>query len=380
MLGPDLLKSSSSTQCRAHHVLVHPAIFSRKRNPVDSPSPGPAGAQGGDLADQFIDRRTRAKQVRSTLTRYPALSPSLVLLGAIVVFGLLNSRFLAPTNLSLITQQVAVVGAVAVAQTVIILTAGIDLSVGAAMILVSMVMASSTADAGVPVVLGLGLGLLAGLATGAFNGLLVTRFHLPPFIVTLGTLSVFTAMTLLYTNGTVISGQSMPATLTWTGTSFGIFGVQVTYGVVMMLVICAAIAFLLGRTGWGRHVYAVGDNREAARLAGVRVNRVLVSVYLVAGAVLAMAAWIQIGRSNAASPNAGIDLNLDSITAVVIGGTSLFGGRGLIWGSLLGALIVGVFRNGLSLLGLDVLWQTLAVGLLIIVAVIVDQWIRQART
>jgi fructose transport system permease protein len=126
-------------------------------------------------------------------------------------------------------------------------------------------------------------------------------------------------------------------------------------------------------------VYAVGDDTGAARLAGVSVTRVLLSVYVVAGLVFALAAWIQIGRTNAASPSVSSDLNLDSITAVVIGGTSLFGGRGIIWGSLLGAVIVGVFRNGLSLAGLDVLYQTLAVGALIIVAVSVDQWIRKAR-
>lgn len=148
----------------------------------------------------------------------------------------------------------------------------------------------------------------------------------------------------------------------------------------MMLLLYIAVAFITGKTARGRHVYAVGDDKEAARLAGIPVNRVLMSVYLAAGAVLAVGAWIQIGRTNAASPNAGVDLNTDSITAVVIGGTSLFGGRGSIWGSLLGALIVGVFRNGLSLAGTDVLYQTLAVGILIIIAVSVDQWIRKVKS
>jgi fructose transport system permease protein len=146
-----------------------------------------------------------------------------------------------------------------------------------------------------------------------------------------------------------------------------------------MLLLYIVVAFVLGKTAWGRHVYAVGDDPESARLAGISVNRVLMSVYVVAGAIMAIGAWTQIGRANAASPNAGTDINLDSITAVVIGGTSLFGGRGTIWGSLLGALIVGVFRNGLALAGLDVLYQTLAVGILIVVAVSLDQWIRKVR-
>lgn len=333
-----------------------------------------------DLAEEFLDRTTPLSRLRGLMHRYPAISPAVVLVIAIIVFGMLNERFLNPANLSLITQQVAVVGTLAIAQTLIILTAGIDLSVGAVMVLSSMVIAQFTVQNGVSPVLGLIAGLLVALAAGALNGFLVTRLRLPPFIVTLGTLNVFVALTLLYSNGATVRGGDMPDLLTWTGTTFSIGGVNFTMGVLMMLVLYVVIAFILSQTAWGRHVYAVGDDKEAARLAGISVSRVLMSVYLAAGAILAIGAWIQIGRSNAASPNAGTDLNLDSITAVVIGGTSLFGGRGTIWGTLLGALIVGVFRNGLSLAGLDVLWQTFAVGVLIVLAVSVDQWIRKVRT
>ncbi|HEY9366343.1 MAG TPA: ABC transporter permease [Agromyces sp.] len=332
-----------------------------------------------DLAEEFLDRTTPLSRVRNVLHRYPAVSPAIVLVLAVIVFGLLNDRFLNPANLSLITQQVAVVGTLAVAQTLIILTAGIDLSVGAVMVLSSMVMAQTSVQLGLPGVLALLLGLVVGLAAGAFNGFLVTRLKLPPFIVTLGTLSIFVALTLLYSGGATIRGAEMPELLTSMGATFNIGGVNFTVGVLMMLLLYVVVALILGKTAWGRHVYAVGDDPEAARLAGISVNRVLMSVYLAAGAILALGAWIQIGRTNAASPNAGAELNLDSITAVVIGGTSLFGGRGTVWGTLLGALIVGVFRNGLSLAGLDVLWQTFAVGVLIIVAVSVDQWIRKVR-
>jgi fructose transport system permease protein len=332
-----------------------------------------------DLAEEFLDRTTPLSRIRNTLHRYPAISPAIVLVLAVIVFGLLNDRFLNPANLSLITQQVAVVGTLAIAQTLIILTAGIDLSVGAVMVLSSMVIAQSSVQLGLPAVLALLLGLVVGLGAGALNGFLVTRLKLPPFIVTLGTLNIFVALTLLYSGGATVRGAEMPPLLTWTGATFSLGGVNFTVGVVMMLLLYIAIAFILAKTSWGRHLYAVGDDPESARLAGIRVNRVLMSVYLAAGAILAVGAWIQIGRTNAASPNAGIDLNLDSITAVVIGGTSLFGGRGTVWGTLLGALIVGVFRNGLSLAGLDVLWQTFAVGVLIVVAVSVDQWIRKVR-
>ncbi len=335
---------------------------------------------GPDLATEFLDRRTALSGIRNALHRYPAISPAVVLAVSVIVFGLLNDRFLLPSNLSLITQQVAVVGTLAIAQTLIILTAGIDLSVGAVMVLSSMVIAQTAARDGLPAIVALLIGLVVGLAAGAFNGLLVTRLKLPPFIVTLGTLNIFIALTLLYSNGATVRGGEMPAIIPATGTTFPLGGVNISIGVVMMLVLYVAIAFILRNTAWGRHVYAVGDDKEAARLAGIQVNRVLLSVYLAAGAILAVGAWIQIGRSNAASPNAGADINLDSITAVVIGGTSLFGGRGTVWGTLLGALIVGVFRNGLALAGLDVLYQTFAVGVLIIVAVSVDQWIRKVRS
>jgi fructose transport system permease protein len=332
-----------------------------------------------DLAIEFLDRRTPLDRARQALHKYPALSPGIVIILAIIVFGLLNPRFFYANNLSLVSQQVAVVGTLAIAQTLVILTAGIDLSLGAIMVLGSMVMAQTASQNGMPAPLSLLLGLLVGLAAGALNGVLVTRLKLPPFIVTLGTLSIFTALTLLYSNSASVTGQDIPDLITGTGNTFKIGGVNFTYGVVMMLVLYIVMAFILNSTAWGRHVYAVGDDKEAARLSGIRVNRVLMSVYVAAGAIIAVGAWIQIGRADAASPNAGTDINLDTITAVVIGGTSLFGGRGNIWGSLLGALIVGVFRNGLALAGLDVLYQTLAVGVLIIVAVSVDQWIRKVR-
>ena len=333
-----------------------------------------------DLAGEFLDRRTPLSTVRNVLHRYPAISPAVVLVIAVIAFGLINERFLSAGNLSLILQQVAVVGTLALAQTLVILTAGIDLSVGAAMILSSMVIAQISANNGPPGPIALVVGLFAGLAAGALNGFLVTKLRLPPFIVTLGTLNIFVALTLLYSRGATVRGAELPDLLTLTGVPITLGDVRITVGVLVMLALYVVFAFILGKTAWGRHVYAVGDDKESARLAGISVNRVLMSVYLAAGVILAIGAWVQIGRTNAASPNAGVDLNLDSITAVVIGGTSLFGGRGVVWGTLLGALIVGVFRSGLSLAGLDVLYQTLAVGVLIIVAVSVDQWIRKVRS
>jgi fructose transport system permease protein len=221
-------------------------------------------------------------------------------------------------------------------------------------------------------------GLLVGMLGGAINGFLVTKVKLPPFIVTLGTYNVFVALTLTLTKGTVPSIEMDPFLLTL-GHYVNLGPFRITTGVLFMIAMYSFLAFVLRYTGWGRHVYAVGDDIDAARLAGISVNRVLMSVYMVAGLIFAISAWIVIGRVTVASPNTGSDLNLDSITAVVIGGTSLFGGRGTIFGSLIGAIIVGVFRNGLTLAGVDLYYQLLAIGLLIIFAVTVDQWIRKAR-
>jgi fructose transport system permease protein len=240
-------------------------------------------------------------------------------------------------------------------------------------------MAKMSAGAGLPGVPALLLGFLVGTVCGLLNGMLVTRLKLPPFIVTLGTLNVFFALNLWYSESATIRGTEMSSVLLWTGETINIGGTRITYGSIMMVVLVAVMAFVLKNTSWGRHVYATGDDAEAARLSGIRTSRVLLSVYATAGAIYALSAWTLIGRIASASPQAGQMDNLDSITAVVIGGTSLFGGRGAIVGSLLGALIVGVFRNGLALAGVDVLWQTMAVGILIIVAVSLDQWIRKVK-
>lgn len=328
---------------------------------------------------QSAAHQTFGRKAQVALHKYPTLSPALVLLLSIGVFWFLNPNFKDPFNLSLVLQQVAVVGSIAIGQTIIILTAGIDLSCGAIAIFASMVMAKLTFDNHFPIALSFIIGLIVGTAAGAFNGFLVTRIKLPPFIVTLGTYNIFTAMTLLFAKGRTVRDTEVDPFLLALGKVIHLGQFNITYGVLVMIGMYLVLAYALRSTAWGRHVYATGDDAEAARLAGIQTTRVLMSVYLVAGFIFAMTAWIIIGRVNAASPNSGQDLNLDSITAVVIGGTSLFGGRGRIIGSLFGAIIVGVFRDGLTLAGLDPYYQTLAVGILIISAVTIDQWIRKAR-
>ncbi|HVX82591.1 MAG TPA: ABC transporter permease, partial [Devosiaceae bacterium] len=204
---------------------------------------------------------------------------------------------------------------------------------------------------------------------------------LPPFIVTLGTWSVYAALVIFVSHSETVRSQDIQAIAPFLQATGNIIrlggGAVLTYGAILMIVIAIVMWYILSRTAFGRHIYATGDDPESARLAGINTRNTLIAVYTIAGFICAVAGWITIGRIGAASPLAGQDANLDAITAVVIGGTSLFGGRGTIIGTLFGALIVGVFRNGLALAGLDSLWQEFTVGILIIVAVTIDQWIRK---
>ena len=331
-------------------------------------------------AEQFAMRQqSPVQRIQHLLHSHPALSPLLVLIVSMIIFTIINPRFAQPATLSIIIQQTAIIAALAIGQTLIVLTAGIDLSVGAISIVSMLVMSSLAVNNGVPALLALLLGVAVGTLCGLLNGLLVTRIGLPPFIATLGTLSIFTAIGLLYSGGASIGKREMPPLLNLMGTPIPIGPFRLTVGVLFVVLLAAVVAFALRQTSWGRHVYAVGDDIEAARLVGIRVDRVLLSVYTVAGLIYGLTAWALIGRAGTASPNAIVNANLETITAVVIGGTSLFGGRGGIIGTILGALIVYSFNIGLSLAGVDDQLRVLAIGVLIIVAVSIDQWIRKVK-
>jgi fructose transport system permease protein len=329
----------------------------------------------------FPDRKPEplGLRIQHVLHANPILGPLAVLVLAIIAFSLVSSRFLSVANLGLVLAQVTVIATLALGQTLVILTAGIDLSAGAIAVFSSIIMANLATKAGLPGPVALLLGFAFGTAMGLLNGLLVTRMKLPPFIVTLGTLSIFFSLNSVVSKSETVRGSDMPDIMTWTGNTFGVGGFRITYGSIIMLLMFAFFFYALSRTAWGKHVYATGDDIEAARLAGIRTDRVLLSVYTVAGLIYGIGAWVLMGRLASASPNVGVEYNLDSITAVVLGGTSLFGGRGLVLGTLVGALIVGVFRNGLQLGGVDVVWQGFAIGLLVLVAVSIDQWIRKVK-
>jgi fructose transport system permease protein len=296
-------------------------------------------------------------------------------LGACVFFATQTDRFLTGDNLSLVLQQVMVVGVIAIGQTIVILTAGVDLSCGMVMALGGIVMTKLAAELGVPVPLAIAAGIAATTLFGLVNGLLVSVVKLPPFIVTLGTLNIAFAATQLYSQAQTVT--DLPEAMTALGGTFRFGGTTVVYGVVLMIALYVITWFALRETAWGRHVYAIGNDPEATRLAGIHTQRMLLGAYVLAGVLYGLAAVLAVARTGVGDPAAGQTENLDAITAVVLGGTSLFGGRGWVIGSLVGALIVGVFRNGLTLMGVSSVYQILITGILVILAVATDQLSRR---
>ncbi len=353
---------------------------------------GPSDKQGQDfekalnqsdsaVAEFVRDRHGPLDRLQHVLHANPTLVPVIVLVAAVVIFGFVaGERFFTPFNLTLIMQQVTIIGILAAAQSLVIITAGIDLSVAAIMVLISVITGKLSIDLGVPTPIALLVGFACGAAAGYMNGWLVTRVKLPPFIVTLGTWNIFFALNLWLSGAQSIRSQDIDANapmLKFFGENIAVGSARLTTGTILMIVIFIVLWYVLNKTAWGRHVYMIGDDKDAAELAGIQTDRTLRQVYVLAGFICALAAWASIGRVGSISPQSFYEGNLQSITAVVIGGISLFGGRGSILGALFGALIVGVFQSGLRLAGVDVLWQVFAIGWLIILAVAIDQWIRK---
>lgn len=316
--------------------------------------------------------------MNTTTSRLPpiaTLGPFIALMLACAFFATQSDRFLTTQNFSLILQQVMVVGVIAIGQTLIILTAGIDLSCGMVMALGSIVMTKFAADYGLPAPVAMLCGIGATTVFGLINGLLVTRIKLPPFIVTLGTLNIAFAITQLYSGAQTIT--NIPDGMNWLGNTLKLGDTAVAYGAILMIVLYLGMWVWLRETAQGRHVYAVGNNPEATRLTGISTEKVLLGVYVLAGVFYGIASCLTVARLGAGDPNGGQTENLDAITAVVLGGTSLFGGRGIVLGTLVGALIVGVFRNGLTLIGVSSVYQILVTGILVILAVATDQMSRK---
>jgi ribose transport system permease protein len=311
---------------------------------------------------------------RATLRRIVAGREAGTLLGLLVLSTALwiaTPYFATAANLANVAEQSAIVGVIAVGMTCVILTGGIDLSVGSLVALAGIVIGVAV-QRGLPAPVAVLLGVLAGGAAGTVNGLMITRGALPPFIATLGMMSVARGVALMVSDGRPISG--FPAELRALATE-RVLGVP---GPVMLMLALYALAyFVLTRTVLGRYLYAIGGNEEATALAGVQVKLWKAMVYAISGLSAGLCATLLVARLNSAQPIAGIGYELDAIAAVVIGGTSLLGGSGSVIGTLIGALIMSVLRNGLNLLGVSSYLQQVAIGVVIIAAVLIDMALRR---
>lgn len=295
------------------------------------------------------------------------------LLGLSGLLWILTPHFLTVSNLLNVMEQTSINALIAAGMTFVIISGGIDLSVGSLLALSGVVLASALQQ-GLGVPLAALLGLAVGAACGLGNGVLVARGRLPPFIATLGMMSVARGAALFYTDGRPVSGFASDFRFLATGRVF-----IVPVPVLVTIAVYVLLHFVLTRTRFGRYVYAIGGNEEAARLSGVAVRFHKTMVYGVSGLMSALAALILTARLNSAQPIAGIMYELDAIAATVIGGTSLLGGSGSLIGTLIGALIMGVLRNGLNLLGISSFLQQIVIGLVIVVAVLVDSALKASE-
>jgi ribose transport system permease protein len=286
-----------------------------------------------------------------------------------IVLSVLSDNFLTMNNWLNILRQVSINALIAFGMTFVILTGGIDLSVGSVLALASALTAGMMAS-GTDPVLAMLLGVLAGLVMGALNGIIITKGRVAPFIATLATMTIFRGATLVYTDGRPITGFTDSVAFQMIGRGY-FLGIPVP--VLLMLVIFGLLMFVLRKTTFGRYTYAIGGNEEASRLSGLRVDRIKIWVYSLTGGLSALAGIILTSRLNSAQPTAGTAYELDAIAAVVLGGTSLSGGRGWIFGTFVGALIIGVLNNGLNLLNVSSFYQQVIKGAVILLAVILDR-------
>ena len=297
------------------------------------------------------------------------LGPLIALVIMSVVLATLSVNFITVGNLLNVLRQVSINALIAFGMTFVILLGGIDLSVGSVLALSGALMAGMMGGGMSPVAATI-VALAAGAAMGLVNGLIVTKGKVAPFIATLGTMTLYRGLTMVYTNGSPMTGfKSDFISMLGSGYAFGIVPIPV----VITLILFGALWFVLKKTVFGRHVYAVGGNPEASKISGVKVDRVQLWVYSLSGLMAALAGAILTSRLNSAQPTAGAGYELDAIAAVVIGGTSLAGGRGWLIGTLIGAVLLGVLNNGLNLLGVSSFYQQVIKGIIILLAVLIDR-------
>lgn len=304
----------------------------------------------------------------ANVLRSPLALPLVGLIVVSVLMGLASDNFFSVNNILNVLRQVSIVAILSVGMTFVILTGGIDLSVGAVMALVGTISAGLMVNTGMPAELALPVGLLLGMLIGLANGALVAWGRMPSIIVTLATMGMARGLGLIYSGGYPISG--LPSWVSWFGVGrIGIIPVPV----IIMLVTYAIAWVILQRTAFGRHVYAIGGNETAARLSGVRTRRVTLLVFGISGLTSALAAVILTGRLMSGQPNAGVGFELDAIAAVVLGGTAIVGGRGFILGTLIGAVLLGILNNGLNLMGINPYMQDVIKGAIILLAIYIGR-------
>jgi ribose transport system permease protein len=300
---------------------------------------------------------------------FQKLGPLIGLILIAVILSVMSQDFLTVNNIFNVLRQVSINALIAFGMTFVILTGGIDLSVGSILALSSALTAGMLAG-GTDPIMALLIGLLAGAGMGAVNGLIITKGKVAPFIATLATMTIYRGFTLVYTEGRPITGLSDAVSFQMLGKGYFL---GIPFPVITMLISFAILYFLLKKTTFGRGVYAIGGNEEASLLSGLRVDRIKIGVYSLTGLLAALAGTTLTSRLNSAQPTAGVSYELDAIAAVVLGGTSLSGGRGWIVGTLIGALIIGVLNNGLNLLNVSSFYQQVVKGGVILLAVLLDR-------
>ena len=326
-----------------------------------------------DVAKATLDNRLGAAIKRITSWREFNVILAVIILSAILSVS--SDVFLTTANMFSVMRAFSLVAIMAIGETMVILTGGIDLAVGSTMGLAGL-MTALLIEAGYPVGLAVAAGLLSGVVVGLANGLMITGLRLPPFIATLGTMSIGRGLMYWITHGWSVTIPQEQSAFLFLGQ--GYVG-PVPVPVIVMFALVVVSGVFLSRTFLGRYIYAVGGNEEAARLSGIRVNLVKLLVYAVSGVCCAMAGLILLARMVSAQPMAGLGIELYVIAAAAIGGTSLMGGEGTVFGSLMGAALMGILQNGMVLVGIDTYAQQAVVGTVIILAVTLDQW-RQRRS
>lgn len=309
------------------------------------------------------------KSKKSSKLSFEKLGPILALIVLAIFVTFMNPNFIAPANIFNLLRQVSTNAIIAFGMTFVIITGGIDLSVGSILALTSAIMAGFIAG-GTDPILAMLFSLILGTILGGLNGLLITKGKMAPFIATLATMTIYRGLTLVYTDGNPITGIGDSFIFKYVGRGY-LFGIP--FPAILMLISFAILYVVLHKMTFGRKTFAIGGNENASFIAGVKNDRIKISVYAISGLMASLAGIIITSRLNSAQPTAGSAYEMDAIASVVLGGTSLSGGRGRIMGTLIGALIIGTLNNGMNLLGVSSFYQQVVKGIVIIIAVLLDR-------